>query len=544
MPEYQKPSDGDWIRRTSWETVRKELKLHDSGADCRSYGVRTSALKGDEARADTHPETRDVFRPPADATQSLPEHGPAPESTTRARESRPARGSGPALGIETFREDVERANAEADYHHASADRRRWILDWLDAGADPDKRGPGGWTPLHFAAAGDWPEKLWAALLDPDVGADPNVRNDTGSTPLHLAASYASADVATALLRGGAYVDVKDANGLMPLHLAARDGGPEIIKVLIDADAELDARTPKGMTPLHLAATSGTAEAVKVLSAARADVNARTEKSLTPLHVAASRDRPRTVAAELLQAGADVAARAEDGWTPLQMAAAKSGHELVRVLLVAGADVHAKNDHGSTALELAERYQKTNQVASLLRRAGRDDPHPARVESRISSRVWSVAVTVAVLAGFGYFFASIVGPGSDPSSDSPAGGVASNPAPPTSDPPPVIEPARPDPPPVIEPVRIGGAVPRPRKTWHVAVEYPRMAMLRRIQGIVILQVTVDRQGEVSDVSVLRSTEGLDEAAIAAVRRWRYEPTVVNGMPVSAIFTEAVRFQIET
>ena len=112
-----------------------------------------------------------------------------------------------------------------------------------------------------------------------------------------------------------------------------------------------------------------------------------------------------------------------------------------------------------------------------------------------------------------------------------------------DPAPVVEPARPDPPPVIEPVRIGGAVPQPRKTWHVAAEYPRMARLRRIQGIVILQVTVDRQGEVSDVSVLRSTEALDEAAIAAVRRWRYEPTVVNGMPVSAIFTESVRFQIE-
>ena len=656
MPEYQKTTDGDWIRKRSWSTVRDELKkLHGNGADCRAFMVRTNSPEGDEARADTHPKTRDVFRPPADTSQLPPRHGPAREPTTPARESPPAQRSSTALGIEAFRDDVEKANAKADYHHANAERRRWILDWLDAGADPDERGPGGWTPLHFAAAGDWPEKLWAALLGPDAGADPNVWNDAGSTPLHLAARYASADVAKALLRGRAHVDETDAKGLTPLHLAAKDAGPETIKVLIDASAEVDARTPRGLTPLHLAATSGTAEAVKALCAAGADVNARNEEGWTPLHAAAWHDRPRVVAAQLLQADADVAARTQDGgWTPLQMAAAKSGHELVGALLVAGADVHAKNDHGSTALELAEHYQKTNQVASLLRRAARDDLHPARVESRISSRVWSVAVTLAVLAGFGYFFASILGPGSDPSSESPAGGVASNPAPPTSgtggataaptgtgtrtppmpvvdaevdgasisteretarpestpepgrnpsetgqtsapaptaasrntsstveeparsdpppvveptrsdpppvveparpdpppvveparpDPPPVIEPARPDPPPVIEPVRIGGAVPQPRKTWHVAAEYPRMARLRRIQGIVILQVTVDRQGEVSDVSVLRSTEGLDEAAIAAVRLWRYEPTVVNGMPVSAIFTESVRFQIE-
>lgn len=57
------------------------------------------------------------------------------------------------------------------------------------------------------------------------------------------------------------------------------------------------------------------------------------------------------------------------------------------------------------------------------------------------------------------------------------------------------------------------------------------------------MTVGRQGDVSNVSVLRSAENLDEAAIEAVRQWRYEPTIVNGRPVSVIFTETVRFQIE-
>ena len=106
----------------------------------------------------------------------------------------------------------------------------------------------------------------------------------------------------------------------------------------------------------------------------------------------------------------------------------------------------------------------------------------------------------------------------------------------------VEPARSDPPPLVEPVRIGGNVPRPPKIWNVTPEYPRLARLRRIQGIVILEVTVDRQGAVSNVSVLRSVEGLDEAAVEAVRQWRYEPTIVNGSAVSVVFTETVRFQI--
>ena len=97
--------------------------------------------------------------------------------------------------------------------------------------------------------------------------------------------------------------------------------------------------------------------------------------------------------------------------------------------------------------------------------------------------------------------------------------------------------------MVEPVRVGGNVAQPRKTWSVQPEYPRMARLRRIQGIVILEVTVDRQGNVSNVSVLRSAEGLGEAAVEAVRGWRYEPTVVNGRPVSVVLTETVRFQIE-
>lgn len=107
---------------------------------------------------------------------------------------------------------------------------------------------------------------------------------------------------------------------------------------------------------------------------------------------------------------------------------------------------------------------------------------------------------------------------------------------------VVSRAAPDPVPVVEPVRVGGNVAQPTKTWSVTPEYPRLARLRRVQGVVILEVTVDRQGDVADVTVLRSADGLDEAAVEAVRQWRYEPTLVNGRPVSVVLTETVRFQL--
>jgi protein TonB len=47
--------------------------------------------------------------------------------------------------------------------------------------------------------------------------------------------------------------------------------------------------------------------------------------------------------------------------------------------------------------------------------------------------------------------------------------------------------------------------------------------------------------VKDAKVLRSIPLLDAAALAAVRQWRYEPTLLNGAPVAVITTAAVPVQ---
>ena len=94
----------------------------------------------------------------------------------------------------------------------------------------------------------------------------------------------------------------------------------------------------------------------------------------------------------------------------------------------------------------------------------------------------------------------------------------------------------------EPFRIGDGIRPPAKIVNADPVYPPEARDARVQGVVILEATISRTGEVSDVEVLRSVPLLDEAAVAAVRQWRYEPTLVDGEPVSILMTLTINFQL--
>lgn len=94
----------------------------------------------------------------------------------------------------------------------------------------------------------------------------------------------------------------------------------------------------------------------------------------------------------------------------------------------------------------------------------------------------------------------------------------------------------------EPFRIGGGIRPPAKIVNADPVYPPEAREARVQGVVIMEVTLSPTGEVSDVEVLRSVPQLDEAAVAAVRQWRYEPTLVDGEPVPILLTVTVNFML--
>jgi protein TonB len=105
------------------------------------------------------------------------------------------------------------------------------------------------------------------------------------------------------------------------------------------------------------------------------------------------------------------------------------------------------------------------------------------------------------------------------------------------------PDAPPPPPKAEPVRVGGNIKAPRKIKDVSPTYPDIAKQARVQGIVILEAIIDPQGNVTNVRVLRSIPLLDQSAMAAVKQWKYEPTLLNGVPVPIVMTVTVNFALQ-
>jgi protein TonB len=100
-----------------------------------------------------------------------------------------------------------------------------------------------------------------------------------------------------------------------------------------------------------------------------------------------------------------------------------------------------------------------------------------------------------------------------------------------------------PPPPQKPIRIGGQVTAPALVFRVEPKYPDFAAQAQIEGLVILEATVDVDGRVEAVTVLRSHGLLDQAAIDAVKQWRYSPLVLNGKPFPFILTVTVRFSVQ-
>jgi protein TonB len=110
---------------------------------------------------------------------------------------------------------------------------------------------------------------------------------------------------------------------------------------------------------------------------------------------------------------------------------------------------------------------------------------------------------------------------------------------------VIEGGRlpPPPPPVPQtPIHLHSGIQPPRKIVDITPTYPSLAQISRTEGIVILEATIDVRGAVTDVRVLRSIPLLDQAALEAVKQWRYTPALLNGVPVPVIMSVTVRFAL--
>jgi protein TonB len=90
------------------------------------------------------------------------------------------------------------------------------------------------------------------------------------------------------------------------------------------------------------------------------------------------------------------------------------------------------------------------------------------------------------------------------------------------------------------IRLGGNVQAAKLLNQPQPAYPALAIQARIQGTVVLHAIINRQGEVSELQVISGHPLLVQAALEAVRRWRYQPTQLNGDPVEVDTTITVSF----
>jgi periplasmic protein TonB len=109
-------------------------------------------------------------------------------------------------------------------------------------------------------------------------------------------------------------------------------------------------------------------------------------------------------------------------------------------------------------------------------------------------------------------------------------------------------AAPPPPPPPKPVTpskvvIGGSVMAAKRIDHTQPVYPALARQAHISGQVVIHAVISKDGRVTDMNVISSTHPLlIQAALDAVRQFRYSPTELNGSAVDVDTTITVIFSL--
>ena len=109
--------------------------------------------------------------------------------------------------------------------------------------------------------------------------------------------------------------------------------------------------------------------------------------------------------------------------------------------------------------------------------------------------------------------------------------------------PVVVLPPPDPPRPSGPVRVADLPVTPRKIGDLRPVYPEIARAAHVEGTVILEAVLDTSGRVTQLRVIQSSPMLDQAALDAVKQWRYTPSLYGGHPVSVLMTITVRFTLQ-
>jgi TonB family protein len=91
-----------------------------------------------------------------------------------------------------------------------------------------------------------------------------------------------------------------------------------------------------------------------------------------------------------------------------------------------------------------------------------------------------------------------------------------------------------------PVRIGGQIKPPRLIFSALPIYPSVAKQAGIEGDVVVDASIDKTGHVVATKVIAGPLMLRQAAVDALRQWKYEPSLLNGEPIAMQTRVTIRF----
>jgi protein TonB len=94
-----------------------------------------------------------------------------------------------------------------------------------------------------------------------------------------------------------------------------------------------------------------------------------------------------------------------------------------------------------------------------------------------------------------------------------------------------------------PVRISSGVASSSAIYKALPVYPAIAREARVEGTVVLAATISKQGTIENLRVVSGPPMLQQAALDAVKTWRYKPYLLNGDPVAVETTVNVVFNLQ-
>lgn len=102
-------------------------------------------------------------------------------------------------------------------------------------------------------------------------------------------------------------------------------------------------------------------------------------------------------------------------------------------------------------------------------------------------------------------------------------------------------------PKLEPpkrIRVSQGVTQGLLLHKVEPVYPKIALAARVMGVVLVKAVIGKDGVIKELEIVNGSPLLTQAALDAVKQWRYRPYLLNGEPVEVETNITVTFQISS